>query len=396
MNTKLSLTLSLLLGSAALFQGCSSTDDTTQPTTNTSPAEVSTTIQGSTTLASGPRTEQKATVCLDINSDNVCNDDEPQTNTDSAGDYTLTIDTEVADGTVMLVEGGFSMLPQDENSTGSNTLQMLKYYNSSEGDQNINALSTLILQELKDSPSNTYEEILANISSRRTIDKETLLQDPIDVSRDFFGDGNKFFRYVSALEISMNRRANSSVQRAAALQRASESTTTPTDSEIDAIINEYSTVFDDFLASISEYINEVSTSIGNWYDSFFEEGTGTTEPEPEPEPEPVEPVEVEITRQVLEGTWHIVDRSGDISCSTISGDTMVVREPDGTSTTLSLNYRDSDKSMSLVMGWIKVEDIYFDSYWSDKKFYAHYGSDGETMEGQLIATESACLDLIRQ
>jgi len=395
MNIKLSLTLSLLLGSAVLFQGCSSSDDTDQ-TTNTTPAQTSTTIEGSTTLASGPRTESKATVCLDLNSDNVCNGNEPQAYTNSLGDYELTIDSEVTNGTIILVEGGISMLPQDENSTGLNTLQMLKYYNSTEGTQNVNAMSTLILQELQNSPSDTYEDILANVSTRYTINENTLLKDPIDVSGDLFGDGKKFFRYVAALEIRMNNSINNSVQRAASLQQAAEtdSTTSPSDEELNSIISEYSTVFDDFLASISEYIDELSNSLGDWYDSIFDDEDVTTDPEPDPEP--TEPTEIDISKEALQGTWYIVDASNDISCTTIVDDVMTVRESDGTSTELSAAFDNTKKSLMLSMGWISVDTILFTSYTSDRVFLGKYKSDGETMRGQYMTSESACLDLIRQ
>lgn len=396
MNTKLSLTLSILLGSAALFQGCSSTDDTEQSNANTNNPTV---IEGSTTLASGPRTESKATVCLDLNNNNQCDDNEPQTHTNAVGDYKLTVDTEVSDGDIIVVEDGISMLPHDANSTGYNTLQMLKYYNSSEGKQNINVMSTVIVQELEANPSSTYEEVLATISNRYDYSEEMLLKDPIDVSTNILGDGSQYFRTVAALEIYMNRQAASAPQRAASLQRAAEAdtTTAPTDDELDSIIDEYSTLFDDFLTSISEYIDELGTSLSDWYDSFFDDeiadpeplpdgNTTNPDPDPEPEPEP-DPEPVEITRPALEGTWYIVDASNDITCSTIQGDSMVVVEANGAVTNLSLVYDDTAKSIKLSIGWVSVETIFFDTYYDDATFNGHYGSDGETMHGKNMTNQ---------
>ena len=308
------------------------------------------------------------------------------------GDYKLTIDTEVSDGAIIVVEGGISMLPHDANSTGYNTLEMLKYYNSSEGKQNINVMSTVIVQELEANPSYTYEDVLANFSNRYGYSEDMLLNDPIDVSTNILGDGSEYFRTVAALEIYMNRQAASSPQRAASLQRAADANTTtaPTDDELDSIIDEYSTIFDDFLTSISEYIDELGTSLSDWYDSFFDGEEVITDPTPDPEPEPEpepDPVEVEITRPALEGTWYIVDASNDITCSTIQGDSMVVVEANGAVTNLSLIYDDTAKSIKLSIGWVSVETIFFDTYYDDATFDGHYSSDGETMHGKNMSNQ---------
>ena len=398
MNTKLSLTLSLLIGSVALFQGCSSTDDTIETTTGTTaPVQTSTTIEGSTTLMSSPlRAEEKATVCLDLDKNSICDTYEPQTHTDAIGDYVLTVDTAVSDGDIIIVEGGISMFPRDENSTNLNTLQFFKYFNSAENEQNINPMSTLIVQELQKS-SYTYEEILIKLSSDYYYSKEMLLNDPLDG----LDEESDYFKFVAALEIYMIRQANSSVQRASSLQRAVETTTTtdtnttaPTSEELDAIIAEYSTIFDDFIASVEEFFTDISDTLEDWYDSFLSDETSsenntTVELIPDSEREAVE-----VTRSVLNGTWYIVDASGDITCSTISSnDSMVVVEADGTETSLSLSYDDTAKSIELTVGWINVDTIIFDVYYNNATFTGHYASDGETMNGRNM-TSSECRTLL--
>ena len=391
---KLSLTLSLLLGLATLFQGCSDSD--TSPTTQPA-AKVETTISGSTTLASGFKSETKATVCLDENNNQACDENEASTQTDEQGQYTLVLDHEVEDGALLIAEGGLSRLPRDVNSSNVNTLSLYKYYSSEEGNshQNINPMSTIIVNDLLAGNSSDYKDTLANIANKYDFDEDRLLDDPIDVSTtwySWFTDGPEFFEKVAALEIYLMKmkEANKSP-----MHKSTAKATSPTDKELDIIITENQSLFDEYLIAFQEYLDNISQSLSDWYDTWTqEEAAKPPVAEEPPVVNPPAPTQQPLTRTDINGVWYIIDKSGDKTCSYISSDDKIsVTEADGSTTNLTLKYKQintNSASILLKLGFFTADTIVFDKFMSDKSFDGHYTSDGETLEGVPMKSIGNC------
>lgn len=366
---KLSITLSLLLGMATLFQGCSSTDETAQAK--------STTITGSTTLASGLRAENKSTVCLDLNDNLVCDTDEPAANTDIAGKYSLNVEGTVADGTMLLTYGGIDLLPLTDTNQ---TLKFYKHYVAAEGTQNINIVSTLIVDNMAQNPDSSYADVKANIANNYSIDPDQIDGDPLTLKGDFLN------RVIGLQALSYDQ--NVSAQPSSAYRAADQSADTAPDAgALNTFVTDNAGLLDDYLTLLNEYLDAISA----WYDSLWEENAVVEEEIIVP-PTVIEVLPVK--RADLNGAWYIIDASGDKTCSLIdSSDNIQVTEADGTVTDLSLTFSkngDVITAMTLKLGFFTADTINFAEYRSDKTFDGSYTSDGETLGGIKMSSYTTC------
>lgn len=363
---RLSLTLTLLLGMATLFQGCSSTEENSEPAT--------TTVKGSTTLASGFRAESKTTVCVDTNDNQQCDSDEPTTSTDISGKYTLTLPSELSDGSLIIVQEGLDLLPLTETNE---TMRFYKYFKKSEGEQNINIVSRLIVDELAANPDNSYEEVKNTLANRYNIDPEVIEKDPFVIKGDFL---NRVIG-LQALDYNQSLRA----QPSASLNAAARASEAPTESELDAFLAANESLLDEYLELLNEYLDALSA----WYDALFEDDEEVVE-------EVIVPDEVRvlpITRAALNGAWYIIDASGDKTCSLIkSNNDISVTEADGKTTDLTLTYTQEgdNASMKLSLGFFTADTIRFTEYKSDSTFKGKYTSDGETLSGVKMSSVTLC------
>jgi len=389
---KLSLSLSIMLGLATLFQGCS--DGGTSATAVKSNNK-NVTISGSTTLSSGFKSETKATVCLDENSNQKCDEHETTVQTDEQGQYTLELNHEVKDGALLIADGGLSRLPREVNSSNLNTLTLYKYYASDEGSQNINPMSTIIVNDLLANTSSNYDDTISDIANKYNFNEDRLLDDPIDVSTtwySWFTDGPEFFEKVAALEIYLMK-----VQKAnkSPIHKAAAQDTSPTDDELNTIITENQTLFDEYLKAFQEYLETLSQSISDWYDDWTkEEAAKPPVAEKPPVVNPPAVTQEPITRSKINGVWYIIDKSGDKTCAYIdSSNNISVTEADGKTTNLSLTYKQIDAnraSILLKLGFFTADTIVFDKYMSDSTFDGHYTSDGETLKGSSMSSIANC------
>ena len=387
---KLSLSLSIMLGLATLFQGCG--DDSTSPTAAKSNSQ-KTEISGSITLSSGIKSETKATVCVDENNNQECDDDEASTQVGTQGQYSIELDHEVSDGTLLIAEGGLSRLPREGNASNINTLTLYKYYVAEEGPQNINPMSTVIVKDIlaKDA---SYEDTLANISNKYNFDEDRLLDDPIDVSTtwySWFTDGPEYFYKVSSLETDL---INFEKNNKSSIRKSSSQYTSPTNDEVDAITKENKSLYDEYLKAFQEYLETLSQELSDWYDTWTAEEA--SKPPVTEKPPVVNPPVVQketLNQSKINGVWYIIDKSGDKTCAFIDGNNISVTEADGKTTNLSLKYKKIDDyraSILLKLGFFTADTIVFDEYRSNRTFDGHYTSDGETLTGVSIGTVQKC------
>ena len=240
---KLSLTLSTLITSVLLFQGCGDNDGKINST-------VDTTITGKTTLSSGFRAKNKATVCLDENFNNQCDTNEPQTHTTPSGDYSLSLPNGIHEGDLLLAEGGKSTLPLSKNRSP----RLHKYYTTAQKNQNINIMTTLIVDEMVKNSSNDYQKVIDKMVRTYDFDENILLSHPLEGS-------SEYLKFVSAVEVLVNKKDKKSfvsVQNKIGDENSTENNTSvlPSLEDINSIVDEYATTFTSFFDSLAKYYDD--------------------------------------------------------------------------------------------------------------------------------------------
>ena len=109
-----------------------------------------------TTLVSGKAIDPElvgATVCLDINLDGTCNEDEPSATTDDAGTYQLEVATSYLNGEYPLIAVNGIDKESQEAFVGTLMADVNSTY------QNITPLTTLAYAQIQENMSKTIEEI---------------------------------------------------------------------------------------------------------------------------------------------------------------------------------------------------------------------------------------------
>lgn len=369
---RFSSTLLLFLATATLFQGCGETEEAVA-------ADTQTVIKGSTTLASGLRTESKTTVCLDLNDNQTCDADEPITETDLAGKYTFTVPGSIEDGMLIIVQDGMNILPLPEGVAHEN-LKFYKSYQNSESSQNINILSTLIVNEMVTNPDNSYSEVKDSIANMYSIDPAVANTDPLLT-------GGDFLKRVIGLQVLVYDQNATQIQSSPALFKvtAQQDETLPASDELDTFVIDNATYLNAFLDTLSEYLDALLA----WYDSLWADEEEVVVEVPVVD----EPVTVSISRDSLNGVWYIIDASGDRTCSYIeANDDISVTEADGTTTDLSLTYIQNGDlaSMELSLSFFSVDTIVFTEYKSNYTFKGNYASDNETLSGIKMSSLDTC------
>ena len=377
---KFSSTLLILLATATLFQGCGETEEAVA-------ADTQTVIQGSATL--GTILNNDATVCIDMNNNAVCDDNEPTAETDSVGQYKFIIDGSVEDGTLIIAQNGVNLLPPPSGEHLN--LKFYKSYQSSESDQNVNVFSTLVVNEMQNSLSSSYAEAIetvvnsafANSTYCSFINSDLAIGDPIS-------DRGDFLTCMIALQDLTYLADAAQIQMAPALQRVVQADTS---SDLDGYIEANTGYFESFLTALTEYLDAFYA----WWDSLWADDGTVVEETPVTEEPPVvdEPAAttLPITRSDLNGVWYIIDASGDKTCSDIdSADNISVTEADGKTTDLTLTYEQNGDlaSMKLSLSFFSVDTIVFTEYKSDDTFKGYYASDNETLSGEKVSSLDIC------
>ncbi len=398
-----SLLSALLLGTAALFQGCGGGGSASEPEIqNGTQAVPLTRISGKSTLASD-RTGS-TTVCLDMNGNGKCDVSEPSTATDEKGSYFFETEENVPSGTWIIVQNGVSIIPlPDNNETRMRHMKFYKSYQPSEGEQNVNMVSTLIARRLAARGDGDYQAALDDFAKRYPgyigagrIDKEDLILDPVDEAEGVFGffGSDELLHFNAAMQSIGYGGTPSSVSRAAAVSDIMPDLNIelgnylPTEEELDRFYDSSSSYF----SELDAYIDQFLTWVSAWADDTQESESTQTEDNSSGAGEATpEVVEVPVTRSSINGVWYIIDASGDRTCSVIDEqDNISVTESDGKTTDLVLQFDEKIRAMTLKLGFFTADTIVFDRYWSDGTFEGHYDSDGEEMQGLKMGSLISC------
>ncbi len=391
------LSLIIFMVTATLFQGCGESEETYIPPKTAK----TTTIVGKATLASV--SDSQATVCLDTNYNKTCELDEPNATVDNEGAYRLTTQANVENGMLIIVSNGYTIIPfKDTNASLARSLKFYKSYQSDDGQQNINIVSTLITKQLENNGDNDYQHAINDFASLYPnyinaddawfddrIPKDDLLLDPVDEAAGWFfgwfGGDEDLLKLNAALQNILKDNNSINIQAKAASRVAVNENNLPEESALDEFYNTSGVYFDELLGFIEQFVN--------WISSVGDDEDAVTDPDPEilPPEGPTEPQLVEIQRDHLNGIWFIIDASGDRTCSDIrENNDIAVTEADGGTTDLTLTYNNSKKTMLLKLGFFTADTIQFENYYDNETFTGNYESDGETLKGYKVDTLDSC------
>ncbi|WP_321277118.1 DUF5011 domain-containing protein [Thiomicrorhabdus indica] len=107
-----------------------------------------------------------ARVCLDLNSDRVCGVDEPTTQTDSSGSFSLTVIPEEASAVVLVEVIQGQTIDLDDGRTVSKSYSLT----APAGSTFVSPLTTLVQQQMEANPSLSYEQVKKRVDDILGVD----------------------------------------------------------------------------------------------------------------------------------------------------------------------------------------------------------------------------------
>ena len=375
---KLSSTLSALITSVILFQGCTSSDEstTTNKTNTQNSNKYEMLVKGKTTLASGYRVVSKATVCLDANHNNSCENSEEQTYTDANGNYSLSLINGIANGDTLVVIGGVSVLPL----SNKNSFTFKKIYNDAEASQNINIISDMVSNEVNIGLS--YDEAVNKISTTYNFSKKSLLSNPLDNVDDVVGEA--YFRFISALEVDTLSKSSVKQQN-----KFFDDNTTylPSVDEVSETLSEYSGVFDNFFISLKNFYGRALGVLGlDDIDENLESNISNIGGK-------LFFIPVPLTKNELVGSWYVSSK-GDKSCVYVSEyNNVTTFGQDGNLTTSRLildGNLSNIKSVEFEYSLFSSDKVLIQSFTAGHIFSGIYVSNSEDVVGTKIASLKKC------
>jgi len=161
-----------LISATLLLSGCGNEEsDLTQTENTTNIVVEKSQLRGSATLAN-------ATLCLDLNRDAQCDADEPQTQTQNDGSYTLTLDSPAIEGDRILSTGGDNLILDEKNKQ----IKIMTTYHEGMQIHNISTLTTLVAQSIENGKE--HSDAVAYIADRYKIESTLIEENPLDSLHD--------------------------------------------------------------------------------------------------------------------------------------------------------------------------------------------------------------------
>ena len=159
----------ILLYLIILLNSCGTSNDKSNKQ-NALNQEKLTHIKGKSTLFN-------ATICIDENSDLICNKDEIKTSSSLSGDYNLTYEGELKEGTILLAINGLNsmLLPQKKEDS---VITESASFSKNKVSNDINVFSSLIENSMR-IEGLTYTEAVDNWAKEYKLDAKFIDTDPI-------------------------------------------------------------------------------------------------------------------------------------------------------------------------------------------------------------------------
>ena len=203
-----SLMLSTTL--ALLLVGCSDADKEEVERPSTVQQSAPTFVSGQTTLAS-------ARVCLDINHNSQCDEDDLTTTADATGHYTMESSEVITAGTLLIAEDGYNLVLEQNNN---GRFRLVSLYDAALSENNINTVTSLLAQLINERNLSS-EDAQEYLASRYNIDLQEILDDPIALASE---EKEALLLLVHGIESGYEEAMNTSSRRAALRAVATQTT----------------------------------------------------------------------------------------------------------------------------------------------------------------------------
>ena len=240
-TTLLSTTLLLFL------TACSDTEDVekTEPTKQVTKTQH---ISGKSTLSS-------AHICLDINANSACDEDDITTTADAAGNYTLTYSEAVEEGTLIIAEDGYNLILEQNNNR---RFRFISQVNAALAPNNINTISSLITQLMQER-GYTLTDAKQYLADTYNLEIDDILRDPIVLAQE---ERTALLLLVRGIEAGYANRNETTASKSARRAASSGSYVTPTlEASSEYLVDGNYLVYD-----LRTYISRIFLRIDRFYD----------------------------------------------------------------------------------------------------------------------------------
>ena len=172
----------LLLCSTFIILGCGNEENNNKK----SPIQTLTKISGVSTLGN-------ATICIDSNSDNSCNQNETSTKSQADGSYKLETTQRLSQGTHIIAYEGDNLILLESNNT---KLLLISPYDEKQRELNLNTLITLVSVVMKEGKS--YDEAVEFVAQRYELDSALITQNPLETVKK--ENTQRHFQTINVIE----------------------------------------------------------------------------------------------------------------------------------------------------------------------------------------------------
>ena len=355
---------------ALLLVGCSSSDETEVQQASVTQNSAPVYVNGQTTLAS-------AKVCLDLNNNASCDEDEPSVTADERGYYTLESLSAISDGTRLIAEDGYNLVLEQNNN---GRFRFVALYDAARDENNINTITSLLAQ-LVGERSYSDEEAQQYLAEHYNIDLDEILQDPVTLATE---QKEALWLLVHGIESGYAEAMNDRASRAALRAAAQTNYVTPNleDTE-DFLADERYLSYDvgtyvtRISLKINSFLNEIkyflidTLNICMWYCP-----SGSALPE-----------------EILPGIWHVrTQYSQDEVCVEIDAQNNYLEHHTEGNRLYSLYFSEIKNKISIIDGWDVLGSYKIERYEDANSFDLLVGRD--TASYSRMETLAACQERI--
>ena len=328
-----SLMLSTTL--ALFLVGCSDADK--------EEVERTPTVQQAPTFVSGQTTLASAKVCLDINHNSQCDEDDINTTADATGYFTIeSLDT-IDAGTLLIAEDGYNLILEQNNN---GRFRFVSLYDETLSTNNINTITSLLAQLISERnlSSDDAQEYLA---SRYNINLQELLDDPIALAGE---QKEALLLLIHGIESGYNEAMSTTTTRSALRAAAAQTSyVTPNLEDTEDFLSDGSYLTYD----VGTYITRISLKVESFLNEikyFLVENLGLCIW--------YCPSGSQLKHEVLAGVWYVHPQfEGEDLCVEIDTQDNYLEYHDEGNRLYSIYFSEIKNKISIIDGW-DVLDTY--------------------------------------
>ncbi len=358
----------MLSTTVALFLvGCSDTDkeEVERPSTLQQSAPIF--VSGQTTLAS-------AKVCLDINHNAQCDEDDLATIADATGHYTIESSEAITADTLLIAEDGYNLILEQNNN---GRFRFVSLYDEALSENNINTITSLLTQ-LVNERDLSNEEAQVYLAERYEIDRQELLDDPIVLAGE---QKETLLLLVHGIESGYAEAMNTSSRRSVLRAAATETTyVTPNLEDTEDFLSDGSYLSYD----VGTYMTRVSLKIETFLDEvrYFLVDTFSLCIW-------YCPSGSQLKHEVLAGVWYVHPQfEGEDLCVEIDAQDNYLEHHDEGNRLYSIYFSEINNKISIIDGWDVLETHAIVGYDDANRF--DLGSDNNASRYTRMENLNAC------